>query len=171
MAAFWSCAQTHPHQEKLALINLRRQLYTAFYPFFLVRNKKGRLVPQAAFPGYIFIQLDELAVNWAPINYTLGIQRLLTQLSKKSEYRMPCKADFVNDLHQMRLMGLDDKRILDDTIPIGTLIRIKNGPFADKEALVQMSSRDRVRVMLQAFNREIILECEAAAVERVARAA
>ena len=44
MATYWSCAQTHPHREKLALVNLRRRRFTSFFPYFLLRDRRGRLV-------------------------------------------------------------------------------------------------------------------------------
>ena len=69
----------------------------------------------------------------------------------------------------MRIMGLDEDEVIEtDVIPPGTTIKIIRGPFCDRTALVTMSSADRVRVMLQAFNREVVLECEADAIERAA---
>ena len=170
-ATYWACAQTHPRQEELALRNLRRQGFTSFFPFFMIRKLKhgianGTYLAKPAFPGYVFIQFPEEFYGWGPINNTLGISRLMTHQVPDDEYRTPCRAGFVDDLWQMRILQADRAP---DVIPIGTMIKIKRGPFAERVALVSLSTTQRVGVMLEMFNRSVVLEFDVANVERIMR--
>jgi hypothetical protein len=74
---FWSVAQTKPNREKMALRNLKRQGYEAFFPFFLKTNRHKHLVVEPLFRSYVFIRLDD-DLTWAPINSTYGVSYLLT---------------------------------------------------------------------------------------------
>lgn len=168
MGIYWSCAQTHPHHEALALRNLRRQAFTAFYPFFIHTNRFRRLVVKPVFPGYVFIELDDTLPNWSPINSTLGVKRLLTHSAGSEDlYRKPAKVPFMDDLRRLRIYHEDAPG--EEVIPPGTTVRIRRGPFAEKVALVAMSTQDRVRLLLEAFNREIVVDFDTESVELVRR--
>lgn len=167
MTIYWSCAQCHPHKEPVALRNLRRQRFTAFYPFFLLPTRFRRLVVRPVFPGYVFIELDDTVPNWAPINSTLGVKRLLTYSSKNEEYRKPTMVPFIDSLRRIR----NDDSAGDHAalLPIGTTVRICRGPFAEKVALVTLAEGDRVKLLLEAFNREIVVDFDVDSVELVRR--
>lgn len=167
MTVYWSCAQVHPHQEGLSQRNLRRQQFTAFFPYFLLCNRYRKLAVKPVFPGYIFIQLDDQIQNWSPINNTLGVKRLLTH-SADGEYRKPARVRFLDNLRRLRICS-DDPSSGRDAIPIGTTVRIRRGPFAERVALVAMSNADRVKLLLEAFNREVVVEFDSEAIEVVRR--
>ena len=154
MSTFWSCAQTHVHDEALALRNLRRQRFNAFYPFFLVPNRFARLAVKPVFPGYVFVELDDELPNWSPINSTLGIKHLLTQISK-GEYRRPAKVGFIENLRRLRRQ---EGALGAPLLPPGTTVRVKRGPFAEQIALVEMSTGERVRLLLEVFSREVAVD-------------
>lgn len=166
MSIYWSCAQTHPHNEALALRNLRRQQFTAFYPFFLIKNRFRRFSVKPVFPGYVFIRLDDQVPNWSPINSTLGVKRLLTQAARcdgKDEYRKPAKVPFVDDMRKLQVR--DGNTSDQEVMPPGTMVRIRRGPFAERVALVALSAGDRVRLLLEAFSRQVEVEFDTEAVE------
>ena len=170
-ATYWACAQTHPRQEDIALRNLRRQNFEAFFPFFMQKKlkngiAKGQYLIKPAFPGYVFIRLPYGADNWMPINHTLGVQRLLTQQDHDDEYRRPCRADFVDDLWRIRIMQTNRAP---DVIPVGTTVKIVRGPFSERLALVAMSTAERVGVIMEVFARSLTLEFDVAAVRRLTR--
>ena len=167
MSLFWGCAQTHLHDEALALRNLRRQRFNAFYPFFLVPNRFARLAVRPVFPNYVFVELDDEVPNWSPINSTLGIKRLLTQIGK-GEYRRPARIGFVDDIRRLRRRdGVAGGAPL---LPPGTTVRIKRGPFAERVALVEMAAGDRVRLLLEVFSREVAIDFAVDDVQLVRRA-
>ena len=165
MLTYWSVAQTKPHEEAIALRNLRRQRFEAFYPFVLLPNRYHRLAVRPVFPGYVFVKLDDDS-TWSPINSTLGVRRLLTNAVKESEYRRPARIPFVEDLRRLRVRPTG---VTEDTLPAGTVVRIKRGPFAQHMALVHMSVEDRVHLLLQVFAREISVEFSAADIEIIRR--
>jgi transcription antitermination factor NusG len=154
MTTYWACAQTHLHDEALALRNLRRQKYHAWYPFFLVPNRFHHLAVKPCFPNYVFIEVDDEYPNWSPINSTLGIKRLLTEFSK-GDYRKPARAIFIDGMRKLR--GDRDSAV-SNLLPPGTTVRIKRGPFAERVALVELSDGDRVKLLLEVFSREISVE-------------
>jgi transcription antitermination factor NusG len=163
MGSYWSCAQTGPRREPLALRNLKRQNFHAFYPLFLARDKRGRQAIVPVFPSYVFIELnDETGQNWSPINSTLGVTRLLTRAGGDEIH--PCRIEFAEALHRMRIR---DNSAEPDLLPVNTRVKIRRGPFAERVALVEMSRHDRVRLILEVFNREIMVEFEIDAVVRV----
>jgi transcriptional antiterminator RfaH len=165
---FWACAQTHPHQEQLALVNLRRQQFNSFFPILLIENKNKHIVAKAAFPGYVFVELDEDRYNWAPINFTLGVQRLLTYSTKDDGYNQPCRAHFIDALHRMRIVQRPgDHKLSPDIIPCGSMIKIRRGPFANYEALVTLSTHERLSVMFRLFNRDVNMHLSVNDVQRI----
>ena len=161
MPSYWSCAQTHSRQEKLALRNLRRQGFTAFYPFFLVANgRPRRLRVTPVFPGYVFVALDDTS-HWSPINSTMGVRRLLTAAatadSDPQDYRRPCRVPFVEQLRRLRIGRPADLDMLledpdDAPIPAGTIVTIRRGAFAGRHALVELSTAERVHALVECFN-------------------
>lgn len=166
MTTFWAAAQTYPRFESIAVRNLRRQNFSCFFPFFLTRNRYRHYAVHPAFPGYIFIELDHDTNNWSPINSTVGVIRLLT-MPTRDEYLRPCVVDFVDDLRRLRICQPDRPEA--DILPLGTMVRIKSGPLAEKTALVEMATRERVRLLVQLFNREIAAEFSVNDLETMAR--
>lgn len=77
----WYLIHSKPRQEARALENLQRQGYEAWLPMLTVEKiRRGRLVQvtESMFSRYLFIQLDAVSSNWAPIRSTLGVSRLVT---------------------------------------------------------------------------------------------
>ena len=166
MPSFWSCVTVHPHQEALALRNIRRQGFTSFYPFSLVANNRRRLVVRPLFPGYIFIQLDDQVFNWSPLNNTLGVRRLITATTA-GDYRYPARVPFADDLWRLRLRPSSVNE--PELIPPGTIVRVLRGPFQERTGLVELSEGDRVKLLLQAFNREVSIEFSVENVQLIRR--
>jgi transcription antitermination factor NusG len=155
---YWSCAQTKPHAERLAVRNLRRQNFTVFFPFFLApAGKRQALAVRPLFPNYVFIELEEEQQRWGPINSTWGITRLLTVVTGEDDLgkrRVPCRVPFAGDLRRLQIRGPDQENE-PNIIPKGTMCRIVRGAFVERIGLVEMSAVDRVRLLLEVFNREI----------------
>ena len=65
---------TKPKQENRALINLKRQGFKTWFPFFkkviFLKNKEIEK-KEPFFPGYIFVILDILKDKWSPV-LTIG---------------------------------------------------------------------------------------------------
>ena len=79
-AGHWYLVQTKPNQEARAEENLSRQGYVCFRP---QRERKAAGRSRAAgseslFPGYLFIQLNDVNDNWYPIRSTRGVNRIVS---------------------------------------------------------------------------------------------
>ena len=77
----WYLIHSKPRQEVRAFENLQRQGYEAWLPMLTVEKiQRGRIkqVAEPMFNRYLFIQLDAVSSNWAPIRSTLGASRLVT---------------------------------------------------------------------------------------------
>jgi transcriptional antiterminator RfaH len=157
MSNIWACAQTHPQQEKRAIVNLLRQEFECFYPYWIEpvgRRKILKIKP--VFPSYIFILLDPDLYNWSPINSTFGVRALLTFAQNNSDYRRPHEIPFAENLREL---GKPVTRLAPGMveIPVGTMVRVKRGPFTDHVGLVEMSGPSRVRLLLEVFQRETVV--------------
>ncbi len=79
MKEYWLVANTKPHKENLACVNLVRQGFEVFFPKiykanFVLNKKTPKLKP--LFPGYIFVSVKP-EVNWTKIHNTFGIKQVL----------------------------------------------------------------------------------------------
>ncbi|MBO0736281.1 MAG: hypothetical protein J2P48_06895 [Alphaproteobacteria bacterium] len=168
---YWAAVQTFPKQEARAVRNLHRQNFVCFYPFLLAGNRFGRQVVSAVFPSYIFVQLDSEKV-WTPVRYTFGVRRLLMKTKHvDEEYDVPAKIPFVDNLRHLRLWQPEQRCDEPEAqIPIGTMVRVKRGPFAQRVGLVEMSAADRVRLLMDAFNRTCSVDFDVDSVEALAPA-
>ena len=72
---------TKPKQENKALINLQRQGFKTWFPFFkktiFLKNKEIEK-KEPFFPGYIFVILDIIKDDWSKIQSTFGVKYLIT---------------------------------------------------------------------------------------------
>ena len=64
----WYLLKTKPRQEKIALANLENQKYHVYCPRAVIKSKNVIL-----FPGYIFINLNEISDNWGSVRSTKGV--------------------------------------------------------------------------------------------------
>jgi transcriptional antiterminator RfaH len=77
----WHLIHSKPRQEERALENLQRRGYEAWLPMLTVEKvRRGRIaaVNEPMVSRYLFIRLDAVTTNRAPIRSTLGVSRLVT---------------------------------------------------------------------------------------------
>ncbi|MDH3280381.1 MAG: transcription/translation regulatory transformer protein RfaH [Gammaproteobacteria bacterium] len=143
----WYLIYAKPRQEELAKVNLERQGYETYLPLMRTpRRRLGRRVIriEPMFPRYLFIRLDKIHDNWAPIRSTFGVSKLVRFGSEPT----PVPDDLIEAL-QTR----DDKSGIQDR-PLhefkqGEAVRIEEGPFMGYQGIfLAKSSRERVIVLL-----------------------
>ncbi|MEH3021494.1 MAG: transcription/translation regulatory transformer protein RfaH [Pseudomonas oryzihabitans] len=78
-ASHWYLVQTKPNQESRAEENLLRQGFVCFRPQRQRQpSARSRVASsESLFPGYLFIQLDDVNDNWYPIRSTRGVNRIV----------------------------------------------------------------------------------------------
>jgi len=79
-ASHWYLVQTKPNQESRAEENLLRQGFVCFRPQRPrpAPAKSRAAASESLFPGYLFIQLDDVNDNWYPIRSTRGVNRIVS---------------------------------------------------------------------------------------------
>ena len=77
----WYLIQTKPKQEDRAVENLELQGVNAFCPKVFVEKiirGKRKVLKEVLFPNYLFVQFDHDNVSALSINYTRGVNRIIS---------------------------------------------------------------------------------------------
>lgn len=125
----WYVVQTHPRQEKRALLDLERQGYQCYLPMLSVKlNQQTELMlkHEPLFPRYLFIVFDtDLTVaSLAPIHLTPSVSRLMTFRQK------PVKVDPA----LINFLKINDKQFranIDRLFDSGEHEELMGGAFAE----------------------------------------
>ncbi|MEZ5476263.1 MAG: transcription/translation regulatory transformer protein RfaH [Thiolinea sp.] len=76
----WYLLSSKPHKDALAEEQLGNQGYEVYRPLAQrLRKRRGKMIKavESLFPRYMFIRLDTLEDNWAPIRSTLGVNQII----------------------------------------------------------------------------------------------
>jgi transcriptional antiterminator RfaH len=160
----WYVIQCKPREERRALANLERQRFSCYLPMITVEKlKNGRIrgVAEPLFPGYLFINLNELSDDWHPIRSTRGVIRLV----RFREYPNPVREEIIQRIRQRLSIGKPRIPYLEP----GESVRITGGPFADVEAIfVANDGHERAVLLLNVLQREHHLSFPMTNVRKVA---
>ena len=77
----WYVIHTKPRNEARALENLQNQGFECFLPTMEVEKRVRQRVQTLVVPmfsRYLFIRLNDVNQNWAPIRSTLGVSKLVS---------------------------------------------------------------------------------------------
>ncbi len=125
----WYVVQSKPGQAEKAAQELRNQGFEVFLPLVKVEKlKRGKRIEQEEplFPGYLFIELSEVASNWRPIRSTRGVARVITFGNQPAVVPDDVVEQLRDSLKQQAEM-----RTLEPNQPV----RITEGPFANLNAV------------------------------------
>lgn len=149
----WYLVYAKPRQEQAAQENLVRQGYRTYLPLLRVpRRRLGRRVirVEAMFPRYLFIHLDTVTDNWAPIRSTVGVSKLV---------RFGGEPAPVPDKLIEALRARENKQGVQD-VPLhsyqrGQKVRIEEGPFMGYEGIfLAKTGEERVLVLLDVVGKQ-----------------
>ena len=141
----WYAIYCKPREDERAELHLERQDFEVFRPKHRVRRKRsGSMITviESLFPRYLFIQLDDVAENWAPIRSTRGVVGLVRwgdQVPRVPDDLVRCLRDSSDELGCIPTPPVDYQP--------GDRLRIVDGPFAGQEGLFY-ARRGEERVML-----------------------
>lgn len=161
----WYLIYSKPRQEEIAVRHLTRQDYSIYLPRMLVvRRRRGRRVSriEPMFPRYLFIQLDTVSDNWAPIRSTIGVAGLV---------RFSGVPAMVPDELVAAILRREDQhgiqRVPVDEFSPGGKVRFVEGPLMGYEGIfLARNSRDRVTVLLELVGRQTRLSVDPARLEK-----
>ncbi len=162
----WYVIRAKPNRERVVLAQLTLQGLEVFYPSVRVNPVNPRSARERAyFPGYLFAYLDLAAVGanslrWMPS--TVGLLEfggepavvpgvLIAQLKRRIGVIQAAGGLVLADLQQ------------------GDSVKITSGPFAGYDAIfdLRLKGSDRVRVLLELLRRQVPLELDAGAIQKV----
>lgn len=148
----WYLVYAKPRAERVAEENLARQGYTTYLPRMCVqRRRSGQLATfvQPLFPRYLFVQLNAVVDNLAPIRSTVGVSGLVRfgmDPARVPEYlvSMLQSQDDADGIH----------RVLSPEFHEGDTVRVAQGALEGCEGIfLARTNRERVWVLLKIAGR------------------
>lgn len=159
----WYVVQCKSREDGRALEHLERQGFSCYRPTLCVEKlRQGRKVSvrQSLFPGYLFVQLDEVNDNWYPIRSTRGV----IEIVRFNEHPLPIKDEIVERIRE-RFAGSEPR------VPYlepGDRVLITAGCFADVEAIFVANDGDeRVMLLMNVLHRDQSLSFPVGTVRKV----
>lgn len=162
----WYVMQSKPHQENQLCAYLRSQGFEVYYPTLRVTpvNPRASQV-RPFFPRYLFVHTDLAevglsALQWAP--HAIGIVQF-------DGYPAPVPDAVIFELKRRVSAVQDAGGIAFDGLKPGDRVRITQGPLAGYEALfdARLNGSERVQVLLEMLGRQVRLQLQSNAVERI----
>lgn len=158
----WYVVQCKPRQDCRALEHLVRQGFHCYLPTLHVEKlQHGRLIEieEPLFPGYLFIELDELRDNWHPIRSTRGVN----QIVRFNKHPVPVRDEIINAIRRR----LADSRTKVPYLRPGERVVITKGCFADLEAIfVANDGQERVTLLMTVLHHEQVVSFPVACVRK-----
>jgi len=130
----WYVIQTKPRQEFRAEENLKNQGYEIFLPTSTVEKllkSQIKIQKEPLFSRYLFIRLDQISSNWAPVRSTRGVSNFLRFGAQSTPSVV--NEELIDLLKTKSEQQNGSKPLFNEH----DLIRIKEGPFKDQEGLFQ----------------------------------
>lgn len=162
----WYAVHCKPGQDARAELHLGNQQYEVFRPLARVRKRcRGAMKDtiESLFPRYLFVQLDAVAENWAPIRSTRGV----TGLVRFKDQPATVPTAIIDQLRQR----MDAERCVDMSqgrFAANQRVRIVDGPFNGWEGIFQArKGEDRVIILLTMMQQAQKLAFPEACVEPV----
>ncbi len=158
----WYVIQSKPRQENRALEHLRRQGFTCYLPTLAVEKlRNGRKIEthESLFPGYLFVELDDVNDNWYPIKSTRGV----SQFVRFNDRLLPLENEILAVI-RARLAG---NRPHIPYLQPGERVVVTEGAFAQLEAIfLANDGAQRVVLLMNILHSEQTLSFPLASVRK-----
>jgi transcriptional antiterminator RfaH len=130
--------------------HLERQGFHCYQPFLNVeklRQRRRVKVAEPLFPRYVFIELDNINDNWAPIRSTRGVSYIV----RFDENPLPVPGEIIEEIRN-RLVA---KPFEVPYLKPGERVRITAGSFANLEAIfIANDGEERAMLLLNILHSE-----------------
>ncbi len=143
---------TKPNCETIASVNLQRQGFEYYCPWFSQKIPNKKPIRRPLFPRYIFILIDKV---WYSLQGTRGITRVLLGLD--GPQTIP--SDIIGALRARE--GKDGLISLQPAPKFrsGQSVKASHGPLVGHALIYDgMLSHDRVRVLMELLGRKVCVE-------------
>ncbi|MGB1309961.1 MAG: transcription/translation regulatory transformer protein RfaH [Leucothrix sp.] len=149
----WYALMSKPQKDAYAEEQLINQGYNTYRPLAMrERRRRGKLikVTESLFPRYLFINLDAINDNWAPIQSTYGVSGLV----KFGDLPLSVPDSLIDQLRQQENQ-FQEKAIDLDRFQQGDVVSIASGSFNGLNAVFERySGEDRVILLMNILNEQ-----------------
>lgn len=150
----WYALTAKPHKDEMAEMHLRNQGYAVYRPLAKrLRKQRGKMVTciESLFPRYLFIHLNGVTDNWAPIRSTKGVSGFVR--FGATSLPLPVPTQLITSL-QTNEEALGERAIDLDRFHKGEKVIITEGAFHGLEAIFQRyDGEERVIVLLEILHK------------------
>jgi transcriptional antiterminator NusG len=130
--------------------------------------KEGRkkVREKRLYPGYIIIQMEMTDDLWILITGTDGVSGFVAADTTKPE---PLNPEEVTKIKQIMEDAESEEGVIKVGFNVGDMVRVKEGAFADYEAVVNelLPEKGKVNVSMNIFGRSTVVELEIWQVEKI----
>ena len=141
----WFLVQTKPQQEMRALENLQQQGVNAFCPQVLVEKLlrgKRKVSKEVLFANYLFVEFDDKTVSALSINYTRGVNRIVSFGNTPSQVPAQLVAQLMERVEQ------SDQSMITELPEKGENLEVLDGPFRGLNAIFSQTDGDSRAIVL-----------------------
>jgi transcriptional antiterminator RfaH len=141
----WFLVQTKPKQEDRAVENLELQGVNAFCPKVFVEKLsrgKRKVTKEVLFPNYLFVQIDQDNVSALSVNYTRGVNRIISFGNKPSAVPDELIAQLKQRVDQ------NNNSMITDLPEQGEQLQVLDGPFRGLNAIFSQIDGDSRAIVL-----------------------
>ncbi|MEZ5536426.1 MAG: transcription/translation regulatory transformer protein RfaH [Thiolinea sp.] len=144
----WYLLSSKPHKDAQAEEQLLNQGYDIYRPLAQrLRKRRGKMlkVTESLFPRYMFINLDKLDDNWAPIRSTYGVNQIIRFGNEPAQV----PDALIIQLRQNEEV-LGEKAIDLDRFHKGEQVILTDGPFKGLNGIfLSYDGEERAMVLLE----------------------
>lgn len=149
----WYLIQTKPKQEDRAVVNLELQGVNAFCPKVFVEKiirGKRKVLKEVLFTNYLFVQFDHDNVSALSINYTRGVNRIISFGNQPSTVPDELIAQLKKRVDQ------SNDNLISDLPEKGEHLQVLDGPFKGLNAIFSHIEGDfRAAVFLSILKQKV----------------
>lgn len=149
----WYLIQTKPKQEDRAVVNLELQGVNAFcHKVFVEKIIRGKrkVLKEVLFPNYLFVQFDHDNVSALSINYTRGVNRIISFGNQPSTVPNELIAQLKKRVDQ------SNDNLISDFPEKGEHLQVLDGPFKGLNAIFSHIEGDfRAAVFLSILKQKV----------------
>jgi transcriptional antiterminator RfaH len=141
----WFLVQTKPKQEDRAVENLELQGVNVFCPKVFVEKLsrgKRKISKEVLFPNYLFVKFDQDNVSALSVNYTRGVNRIISFGNKPSAV----PDDLIAQLKQR--VDQNNDSMITDLPEKGEQLQVLDGPFRGLNAIFSQIDGDSRAIVL-----------------------
>lgn len=149
----WYLLTSKPFKDELAEVELTNQGYEVYRPLAQrLRKQRGKMVTkiESLFPRYLFIALNEISDNWAPIRSTRGV----SQFVRFGMQPAIVPTDLILNLKNQEL-ELGERAIDLDRFHQGDHVILTEGPFRGLNGIfMSYDGEERAIILLEILHKQ-----------------